>query len=68
MLRAVRAYSATADACGRASRKQQIREADEAIERANRISMTRSGSSATLACCGPAREPADPAEADHGAR
>ena len=32
---AVRAYSATADPPGRASRKQQIREADEAIERAN---------------------------------
>jgi hypothetical protein len=31
----VRAYSATADAHRRASRKQQIREADEAIERAN---------------------------------
>ena len=36
MLDAVRAYSATADAHGRASRKQQIREANEAIERANR--------------------------------
>ena len=35
MLHAIRAYSATADAHGRASRKQQIREADEAIERAN---------------------------------
>ena len=35
VLHAVRAYSATADAHGRASRKQQIREADEAIERAN---------------------------------
>ena len=35
VLDAVRAYSATADAHGRASRKQQIREADEAIERAN---------------------------------
>ena len=34
VLDAVRAYSATA-AHGRASRKQQIREADEAIERAN---------------------------------
>ena len=32
---AVRAYSATADAHGRASRKLQIREADEAIKRAN---------------------------------
>jgi hypothetical protein len=35
VLNAVRAYSATADAHGRASPKQQIREADEAIERAN---------------------------------
>jgi hypothetical protein len=35
VLGAVRAYSATADAPGRATRKQQIREADEAIERAN---------------------------------
>ena len=35
VLGAVRAYSATADLHGRASRKQQIREADEAIERAN---------------------------------
>ena len=35
VLDAVRAYSATADADGRASRRQQIREADEAIERAN---------------------------------
>ena len=35
VLDALRAYSATADAHGRASRKQQIREADEAIERAN---------------------------------
>ena len=35
VLDAVRAYSATADVHGRASRKQQIREADEAIERAN---------------------------------
>jgi hypothetical protein len=34
VLDAVRAYSTTADAHGRASRKQQIREADEAIERA----------------------------------
>ena len=35
VLDAVRAYSATADVHGRASRRQQIREADEAIERAN---------------------------------
>ena len=35
VLDAVRAYSATADPHPRASRKQQIREADEAIERAN---------------------------------
>jgi recombinase-like zinc beta ribbon protein/recombinase len=35
VLDAVRAYSATADLHGRASRKQQIREADEAIKRAN---------------------------------
>ena len=35
VLDAVRAYSAMADTHGRASRKQQIREADEAIERAN---------------------------------
>ena len=35
VLDAVRAYSATADAHPRASRQQQIREADEAIERAN---------------------------------
>jgi hypothetical protein len=35
VLDAVRAYSATADAPRRASRKRQIREADEAIERAN---------------------------------
>ena len=35
VLDAVRAYSATADADGRASRRQQIREADEAIERAS---------------------------------
>jgi DNA invertase Pin-like site-specific DNA recombinase len=35
VLDAVRAYSTTADAHGRASRKQQIREADEAIDRAN---------------------------------
>ena len=34
MLDAVRAYSATADAHGRVSRRQQILEADEAIERA----------------------------------
>ena len=35
VLDAVRAYSVTADAGGRASRLRQIREADEAIERAN---------------------------------
>ena len=35
VLDAIRSYSTTADAHGRASRKQQIREADEAIERAN---------------------------------
>jgi hypothetical protein len=35
VLGAVRAYWAIADAHGRASRRQQIREADEAIERAN---------------------------------
>ena len=35
VLDAVRAYSATADAYGCASRRQQIRAADEAIERAN---------------------------------
>jgi hypothetical protein len=35
VLNAIRAYSATADAHGRASRKQQIRAADDAIERAN---------------------------------
>jgi hypothetical protein len=35
VLDAVRAYLATADADGRASRKRQIREADEAIERAS---------------------------------
>jgi hypothetical protein len=35
VLDAVRAYSASADALGRASRRQQIREADEAIKRAN---------------------------------
>ena len=35
VLDAVRAYSATADMHRRASRKQQIREADEAITRAN---------------------------------
>jgi hypothetical protein len=36
VLDAVRAYSATVDVHGRAPRKRQIREADEAIERANR--------------------------------
>jgi hypothetical protein len=36
VLNAIRAYAATAAAHGRASRKQQIREADEAIERANK--------------------------------
>jgi site-specific DNA recombinase len=35
VLDAVRAYSTAADAHGRSSRKQQIREADEAIQRAN---------------------------------
>jgi hypothetical protein len=35
VLDAVRAYCATVDAHGRASRKQQIRAADQAIERAN---------------------------------
>ncbi|MFZ0382358.1 MAG: hypothetical protein WAL38_31335, partial [Solirubrobacteraceae bacterium] len=35
VLDAVRAYSATADPPPRASRRRQIREADEAIERAN---------------------------------
>ena len=35
VLNAIRAYSATADAPRRASHRQQIREADEAIERAN---------------------------------
>jgi hypothetical protein len=35
VLDAVRAYSATADVHGRASRRQQIRAADEATERAN---------------------------------
>jgi hypothetical protein len=35
VLDAVRAYSATADVPGRASRRQQIREADEAIKHAN---------------------------------
>jgi len=37
VLNAVRAYWATADAHGRASRKRQIREADEAVERANKV-------------------------------
>ena len=53
VLDAVRAYSATADMHGRASRKQQIREADKAIDPSNaptRISITRSGSSASLDC------------------
>jgi hypothetical protein len=36
VLDALRAYSATADAHGPGSRKQQIRAADEAIERANK--------------------------------
>src|SRR5207245_2232193 len=35
VLDAVRAYSATADAPRRGSRRRQVREADEAIERAN---------------------------------
>jgi hypothetical protein len=35
VLDALRAYLATADAHGRASRRQRIREADEAIKRAN---------------------------------
>jgi hypothetical protein len=35
VLDAIRAHSITADAGGRASRRQQIRAADEAIERAN---------------------------------
>jgi hypothetical protein len=35
VLDAVRAYSATGDVHGRPSRRRQIREADEAIERAN---------------------------------
>jgi hypothetical protein len=35
VLDAVRGYSVTADVHGRASRRQQIREADEAIERAS---------------------------------
>jgi hypothetical protein len=35
VLDAVRAYSTTADAHGRASRNRQIREVDEAIERAS---------------------------------
>ena len=35
VLDAVRAYSATADVDGRASRRRRIREADEAIERAS---------------------------------
>src|SRR5947209_423285 len=35
VLDAVRGYSTTANMHGRASRRQQIREADEAIERAN---------------------------------
>ena len=37
VLDAVRAYSATADLHGRASHRQQIREADAAIERANAV-------------------------------
>ncbi len=37
VLDAVRGYSAAADLNGRASRRQQIREADEAIERANAV-------------------------------
>ena len=36
VLNAIRTYSATAHADGRASHKRQIREADEAIERANK--------------------------------
>jgi hypothetical protein len=59
VLDAVRAYSTTADMDARASRGQQIREADEAIERATRISITRSDSSASSDCwAGPrARRP-----------
>jgi len=50
VLDAVRAYSATADAPRRRSRGRQIREADEAIERASADLETRSGSSASLGC------------------
>jgi hypothetical protein len=50
VLDSVRAYSATADAPPRAPQRQQIREADEAVERANADLITRSASSASSAC------------------
>jgi Recombinase zinc beta ribbon domain len=59
VLDAVRAYSATADPPRRGSRGRQIRDADEAIERASADLDDRSGSSASLDCwAGPrARRP-----------
>jgi hypothetical protein len=53
VLDAARAYSATADAHRLAPRRQRIREADEAIERANADldnTIRQLGSSASLAC------------------
>jgi len=65
----LRAYSATADSPRRGSRRHRIREADEAIERANADlddTIRQLGELGLLVR--PAREPEDPREADHGAR
>ena len=50
VLDAVRAYSATVEVHGPAARKRQIREADEAIERANADLDNTIASSASLGC------------------
>jgi Recombinase zinc beta ribbon domain len=68
VLNAVRAYSATPDPDARASRKQQIREADEAIERASADLDDTIRQRGALGLLGPARHPGDLGEADQGAR
>ncbi|MBV9365825.1 MAG: recombinase zinc beta ribbon domain-containing protein, partial [Solirubrobacterales bacterium] len=65
---AVRAHSATANPHPRASRKRQICEADEAIERAGAELDDTIRQLGELGLLGPGGEPGDLGEADHGAR
>jgi hypothetical protein len=68
VLDAVCAYSAKADVHGRASRKQQIREADEAIDRANANLDDTIRQLGELGLLGRAGSQADLGEAVQGAR